>query len=448
MESTKSSAHLSNFAKLRFLALSDPKAEQILRLIRRLPPGMRYLILENIKEKENESIRVNAKQGIELLKSVFFPQQLDAFSTMRLRNVSVCIATGKKYFNSVNAILRNLALLSALLGAAGVISILYFRIPNVRGTWNAAAIFTASLMGFAVVEFFASASALIWVPSKDQNNWLAFLFLWRMFFLFGYAYGAWHLYQIALHRPLMNSLAIIFFSFSASVASLLLLLGEGIISSLAVSLQKRRFYCRYPEAYLTSALMKCYESTATARDWSNLVKRQSMIKEMESASICVEHFLYAKLTIGQDAVDLWWKREMKRRAAGIREMKKWCLLPKSDTRVMLRDRLRHLLYCVLAGDWDALPAADVDETAGRKLLGRLQSLLNGSLLAVLPAAVFWLVQKTPAAISAPYSEYIKILLIIWATINILNGLDPSFNLKIDLLRNLAQIVMPGRKSDR
>jgi len=125
----------------------------------------------------------------------------------------------------------------------------------------------------------------------------------------------------------------------------------------ALGLSLRRW--QYPRERLLWALFKSlYELTLmeNSQDWTDPTVRGVFLAQFEDAAKCLE-IISKKLSMGDRFSAAWNRLEYVRRASGIRELKKWVLLPKTDTRNNLDRELRRIIQLVAVGDWDGLPQA-------------------------------------------------------------------------------------------
>jgi hypothetical protein len=138
------------------------------------------------------------------------------------------------------------------------------------------------------------------------------------------------------------------------------------------------------------------------------------------------------------ASTLWNKAAYQRRAAAIRELKKWIILPKKDTRPHFTDKLEAIVGLVSSGNWDGLPAADPGTGIPwwKTVLSVMRSLaitLAPLLVVYLPKWNRWLLDEDVIYIRSAW---------IWAILSLLFILDPRFGDKVSAIKD----ILPGRRS--
>jgi hypothetical protein len=87
--------------------------------------------------------------------------------------------------------------------------------------------------------------------------------------------------------------------------------------------------------------------------WLNSEDRKLLVAYLEDAARCLE--VIPKIIAGGDHYSRMWNEQAYLlRASGIRDLKKWVLLPKAETRDYLDQELRRILLLAAVGDWDGL----------------------------------------------------------------------------------------------
>jgi hypothetical protein len=130
---------------------------------------------------------------------------------------------------------------------------------------------------------------------------------------------------------------------------------------------------------------------------------------------------------------------VERMAAAPRALKKWILIPKSDTRDQFIERIAYSLVHTAAGDWDALGRTE-PEAIGRRQQWRVRAslLLSALLTAALPMFAWWGVQLTPLALQGAVATYMTIGTFIWAVLTLVVTLNASVQAKITLLKDVME----------
>lgn len=162
--------------------------------------------------------------------------------------------------------------------------------------------------------------------------------------------------------------------------------------------------------------------------WFDLDGRAGVVAWLEEAANALEWGLRHRLASGDDQTAAWFQRELRDRAAGIRELKKWVLIPKRDTRERLRDCVLVQLSVCCARAWDALPRIEVADTPASprtvrlirasRALGILVSALLPWIILALPS--LHLLPALPPALTQDLTPYI-----IWTLTSLLVVIDPN-----------------------
>jgi hypothetical protein len=210
----------------------------------------------------------------------------------------------------------------------------------------------------------------------------------------------------------------------------------------ALGLGLRRW--QYPRERLLQAFFKClYELTAvkTQENWTDPMVRGVFLERFEDAAKCLET-ISKKFSTGDRFSTGWNRLEYLRRAAGIREFKKWVLMPKTDTRYNLDRELRGIIQLVALGDWDGLPQADLPSNAPVPWWRRLSEIIRSLLIAALPVVVvtFFGQMFLPNEILKNYATGAAWL---WALISLLVVLDPRLGEKLSAFKDLPNFLQLG-----
>jgi hypothetical protein len=202
---------------------------------------------------------------------------------------------------------------------------------------------------------------------------------------------------------------------------------------------------RNPHVYLMRALFNALCIIVSKKDvvlgWLNSEDRKLLVAYLEDAARCLE--VIPKIIAGGDHYSRMWNEQAYLlRASGIRDLKKWVLLPKAETRDYLDQELRRILQLAAVGDWDGLPQADLKDTSGpwwRRALTLIRSII---IAALPPVAVIVFGANLP---QGEFKTYVTAVAWIWALINLLAILDPRFGEKLSAFKDLPSFLPFGRK---
>jgi hypothetical protein len=162
---------------------------------------------------------------------------------------------------------------------------------------------------------------------------------------------------------------------------------------------------------------------------------------LEKIAKCVQRDLYRRLKSGDPATDAWFEGVTRQIAAAFRAKKKWLLTPRADTRAELIESLSKSLAAVASANWDAMEKIEPTTVPIRWLWSqRIVESLRTILVAGVPLAVLWIVQLSPLALSDPIQDGAVIAGVIWALPNVITVFDPSFRERIDILKEVMDLL--------
>jgi hypothetical protein len=234
---------------------------------------------------------------------------------------------------------------------------------------------------------------------------------------------------------------------SLLLSSLLVaLLLAGALASAFNVLVKNQQRWREPRAHLLNSLFCALWRvipTTNNQHWADPKTREQIVAYLENAAKCLE--VIPKAILGRDAFSSRWnRREYFRRASGIRDLKKWALLPKAETRGNLESELRHILQLVATGDWDGFPQADLPADAPIPWSQRTLILIRAVIVASIPLfAVIFFSDRLP---DGDFKKYLNGLACVWAVVHLLAAIDPRFSEKLSAFKDLPSFLPFGGKS--
>ena len=179
-------------------------------------------------------------------------------------------------------------------------------------------------------------------------------------------------------------------------------------------------------------------------EWTNPEARKGLVDCLEAAAKCLE--VIPKRILGGDRFSSAWNQQQYlRRASGIRELKKWVLLPKAEAPDNLERELRRIIQLAAVGDWDGLPQADVPGDAPIPWWRRAFMIIRSLIIAALPALAVTVFGQSFLQIEI-LRNYVTGAAWIWALINLLAMLDPRFGEKLSAFKDLPSFLQVGGKS--
>ena len=137
-----------------------------------------------------------------------------------------------------------------------------------------------------------------------------------------------------------------------------LLLGSSIfmLTMSLLSIRHMRLEMANPDAVVVDCLLEILSVLqAKPPRWGELSVKRDLIAELEAAASTVEVDLPTQLQTGNAADDKWFENMTSQSAAALRNLKRWVLMPKLDTRDRFTEQVCSILVSALRGDWDNLP---------------------------------------------------------------------------------------------
>jgi hypothetical protein len=162
----------------------------------------------------------------------------------------------------------------------------------------------------------------------------------------------------------------------------------------------------------------------------------------EDAALCLET-IPKRISALDRFSSKWNQQAYRRRASGIRDLKKWVLLPKPETRDYLERELLRVLLLAAIGDWDGLPQADLPQDAPVPFWRRTLMLIRSIVIGAIPLV---LVTVFGNKLPEDFRKYLVGFASIWAVVHLLAGIDPRFGEKLSALKDLPSFLPFGGKS--
>jgi hypothetical protein len=123
-----------------------------------------------------------------------------------------------------------------------------------------------------------------------------------------------------------------------------------------LSIRHMRLEMANPDAVVVDCLLEIlFLLQAKPSRWGELSVKRDLIGELEAAASTIEGDLPAQLRTSNAADDKWFGHMASQSAAALRNLKRWVLMPKLDTRDRFTEQVCSILVSTLRGDWDNLP---------------------------------------------------------------------------------------------
>jgi hypothetical protein len=174
--------------------------------------------------------------------------------------------------------------------------------------------------------------------------------------------------------------------------------------------------------------------------WNSFEQKRVIMHKLEDIAKLLTRHLARNLRSGDASTDIWFEGEARRIAQAFRNQKQQILAPKQDTQEQFTLRMSSNLKCILTGSLGELPSADIPKIAARNWAHSLFHFARIVLSALVPLAVFLLIQSTSLAFEKPVSDYILLGVLIWIAISIIAVTDPDLTQKDSVLSMILRSI--------
>jgi hypothetical protein len=194
----------------------------------------------------------------------------------------------------------------------------------------------------------------------------------------------------------------------------------------------------HPEAVVADRLFRAlFELDQNkSRDLGNHELKNRMIDLIESAAVAIETGMVKGSRTADPLTSVWFSLRMSQIAASVRDLKKWVLTPKEDTRLHLQKKLAGLFIQVIEGRWDEMPSQQDNLTKNTHLTAKLAAL--GVALAVVAFLAFLAAQHW----ATPLNAYGFLSLIPWFLLIIFALFDPE---KLKTLKDVIEVFSASKR---
>jgi hypothetical protein len=202
----------------------------------------------------------------------------------------------------------------------------------------------------------------------------------------------------------------------------------------------RRLKTNHPDTVLINVLLRVLSIVEKQpHHWADLKFRRQLIPMIEEAASCIQYGLCRQCQSGDNNLDVWVQDIMTRKAAALRELKKWVLTPKADTRGQFIARVAASFSQIVSGNWDALEQIEPRKLSHLQLWRtRMGAALGALFMSGLPVLLLWVFQQTSVAFKGVLAEYATLGAYIWAVLTLFMAYDPLFGPKAAALKEVVQ----------
>ena len=155
---------------------------------------------------------------------------------------------------------------------------------------------------------------------------------------------------------------------------------------------------------------------------------RQVLESLEEAASLLEGPFAARVRTEDPGTDSWLDREMKKRAAAVREMKKMVVFAKGSAPPELDARARSMLIHVCNLDWQSLDRAPMQELSKRERALQLKNqITRGIGVVAVPLVLLLLVTLVRPIRELDTSHGLFVGAILFLAISVLSVLDPEFS---------------------
>jgi hypothetical protein len=174
------------------------------------------------------------------------------------------------------------------------------------------------------------------------------------------------------------------------------------------------------------------------KHWSNINFKNNIMLGLERIAIMSEHELPLALTAHDGATNYWFAKTAKEIGAGFRNLKKWILTPKDNTRELFINHIKNDLISAINGSWDNFEKCPPETIQIQQLGGgKIKSILGDVFSGILPLGLVWLLKYLGFEFNGIGFDYLITAAVGWTILSILSIFNPSINdIKTNALKNV------------
>lgn len=210
---------------------------------------------------------------------------------------------------------------------------------------------------------------------------------------------------------------------------------------LVCMLFERRFCRLHPESVLTIALLEALDWIDNHPSRWRIGCKSDAIEILEDAAFALEYGMPYCVNRSDKTTAHWFRSRMREFAEQLRELKKWILTPKPDTREHLIARVLLFFRCAVTGRWDGLEMLNVSPNDPPKSIGRRVFRIAGAIaMATIPLLVFYVLRSCGFEPQGTIGDTLRIVVFAWTTISLLSAFDSQLAPKLSMLKKLGQLL--------
>ncbi len=256
---------------------------------------------------------------------------------------------------------------------------------------------------------------------------------WAGLFYADSHWHSWHAQAAMAHHPHFGALAVGSIGLPA-----IMIFFTPFFSVQAMYASRRRREAA--GAQLTDLLIDSIAYLERARRWQEGGRKAGMVQHLEGVASCVERDLVWELEPRREDVVLWFRSTLAAKAEAVRQLSRWVLTPKSDTREHLLEELVTLLAASVRDDLDSFPLATESRVERRRTVWlRFTAAMSSIFSAVVPGAVVWSAYKVQL-LHDPWLGSGVIGSILWACVVVMGLIDPAYGEHLESVNKLSDAL--------
>jgi len=218
----------------------------------------------------------------------------------------------------------------------------------------------------------------------------------------------------------------------------------GGITSLLGDLIIRKKYHQYPDAEVINSLCLSLNLAEKKTDeWAEFNLKRKLLLRLELIAKRLENELPSNLHSYDSSTDVWMSNCSQEMATGIRQLKKFVILPKEGSQKLLIEVLAMRLSNASDGNWNSF-ARRKPSTAPTRVM-QVLNILRTIIGMGFPLFIVGIIIISPIKISDTVMGYMAAVSIIWVGFNILVLFDPQYQEKMEAIKDMPENLLGRRK---
>jgi hypothetical protein len=209
-------------------------------------------------------------------------------------------------------------------------------------------------------------------------------------------------------------------------------------------MQHRYRMVHNPGLFVAAQLLTCTETLLDGEMFREPSVRQDLIDALYSAALIADKEIPGTLSGLRPDYRAIVADRCAQTARLIRSFSVWVALPRSDTRMMLSDRLDMITSILLRGNYDDLPLAPEQPSSARLRLRDIGGYAAVLITGVLPIGGVLAAEQLGIHVSGTWGTAIIIAVIGWAILTYVSAFDSHAVDRIGVLKDVASVLVQLR----